>query len=292
MTWIPARSSRPRAASVAGSFEPSSTTTTSAGKSWPCADATAASSVAPSSKHGMTTHTEATIGDSYAGRSSVASTAQLSSLRLRRSASVFAASTPDRYRTFTASARRAARQERAVASRSPAIRRSSRASLGTRDSMWRVAVEEREELHRRRRDDRRHAPAGAEKRDLAEEVAWTEICDYLIVDEDVGVSVRDREEAVAEVVLRGDLLPGRHGDGPRERGDELTVVLGQRREQRNDFEFRGVHERLSLQIRPRTDQSFHRSVARSPPDVHRLRVLEIVHTLALLSEKGDPLCPF
>ena len=114
-----------------------------------------------------------------------------------------------------------------------------------------VALEERDQLHRRGGDDRRSPAARRDQRNLAEHVAGAQSAELRAVGADLRGAALDRVEGVAEVPLGGERLALGGFDLVGGSRDGLTVGVGEVGEERNGCEA-DASMRRTKPPRPRT----------------------------------------
>jgi hypothetical protein len=100
------------------------------------------------------------------------------------------------------------------------------------DEQAEVRAEDHDEIHRRLGDHRRGPTLGFDKRDLAEEIAGTELGDHRAVVDDVGFAVLDEEELVSKAPLVDEMIALFYLDLVRQMGRRLELLLRERCKQR------------------------------------------------------------
>jgi hypothetical protein len=131
--------------------------------------------------------------------------------------------------------------------RSPHASRRLCAKWGSSRSRRRkFLVEQRKQLHRRGRNDRRRPSPSDHEPELAEEVATTELGDADSVLAHLRGAARDHEELIREVALYGDFLFGRDIDLLEEVGGPRALLVGKLCKARKLGEPAGVDHRKRL----------------------------------------------
>ena len=104
------------------------------------------------------------------------------------------------------------------------------------DDAGELALTEHDEVHVGLGDDGRVAGRLLEERELTEGVARADRRDLAAVPAHLGLALEDHEELVAGLALGHERLPGRDADLLGPLGDQLEVLAGAGREQRDLLE--------------------------------------------------------